>query len=106
MTSTSNDDRNRVIGAVNGALHGLPAKIRSISADYCAPDLRLQLIHDGMIDEAVRTAADIIEERVVDAMPNARIKTDIVRVDAPGIYYEQLLSIVILAMFEQNEDAH
>jgi hypothetical protein len=100
----TNDERNDVIRAVNASLHGLPEAIRSISADYEPGLLRLQFIHDGELDEPVRVAIDTIEERVASVLPGTRIVSDVLRIDAPGLYSDRLLPIVILAMFEQNEE--
>ena len=40
----------------------------------------------------------------MDVLPGTRIVSDVLRIDAPGLYSDRLLPIVILAMFEQNEE--
>jgi hypothetical protein len=100
----TNDEHRQLITNVNGALKWpLPVSIRSISADLSSGTLTLQYVHDGMPGKAEKQEISRIEKRVASAMTNCHVKSTLIRVDAPNVYADQLLPVVVLAMFEQEE---
>lgn len=100
----TNEERNRLIVSVNEALAGgMPERIRSVSAEFEKNGVKLQFIHDGELNEMDCDQINIIEGRLAAAM-QIPVDHELVRVDAPGAYSSRLLSVVILAMFEQNEN--
>lgn len=100
----TNEERNQVIVAVNDAMLGqLPERIRSVSADLSSGNLTLQFVYGGELSDAEKDRVTGVERRIAAAVEQWRVSSQFVRADAPEIYTEQLLPIVLLAMFEQND---
>ncbi|MFM0123885.1 hypothetical protein P0D73_34200 [Paraburkholderia sp. RL18-101-BIB-B] len=100
----TNEEHRQLIGSVNRALSWpLPEKIRSISADLAQRQVTLQFVHDGEAGAAEKETIAGIERQVEQSMGDYRVDSTLIRVDAPRPYAEQLLPIVVLAMFEQEE---
>ncbi|MFM0227648.1 hypothetical protein [Paraburkholderia dipogonis] len=100
----TNEEHRQLIGSVNRALTWpLPEKIRSISADLAQREVTLQFVHDGEAGAAVKATIADIEQRVEKSMGDYQVGSTLIRVDAPKPYAEQLLPVVVLAMFEQEE---
>ena len=99
----TNEQRTLLIVAVNGALKGLPDCVRSVSADINATGVALQVIHDGDLDASARERIDAIVARVGERARQP-VAVDITRVDAPLPFSDRLLPIVVLAMFEQDDE--
>jgi hypothetical protein len=60
-------------------------------------------VHDGEAGAAEKETIAGIERQVEQSMGDYRVDSTLIRVDAPRPYAEQLLPIVVLAMFEQEE---
>lgn len=100
----NNEEHGGLIAAVNAALgQRLPAGLRSISADRVSDDVALQFIHDGELDTARQAALAAIEQRVAAALEGCTVRSTQLRIDSPGVYADRLLTVVALAVFDQEE---